>query len=343
MDILQKIFNKTFKLVMSEFNGQIDSEKIKQITENVINTTIPKLTENLLTKLKKSSLEMLKSRRELSDKFVVNNYNRWSKGFDLFEMLIVMCSEAGESFSINNRPNEQDSNYSLVDTLIRLHARGCHISSEILCLLKNGYADGAHTRWRALHEVVSTAYFIQKHGEKAAIRFLDHEIIESYKGMLQYHKYENRLNIVPICQAELSECKASYDAILTKYGKEFKENYGWASIFLNNKRPNFSQIEADVGLDHMRPYYKWASHNVHANVKGITSKLGLCESNEDVLLVGQSNSGMTDPAHATAIALVQITSTLLISAEPSIDSIVTTKLIGIICDEIGDVFIQVDT
>ena len=125
------------------------------------------------------------------------------------------------------------------------------------------------------------------------------------------------------------------------HGSEFKETYGWACQFLGNKKPNFSQIEADVKLDHMRPYYKWASHNVHANVKGITSKLGLSETKEDILLVGQSDSGMTDPADATAIALSQITTTLL-NIEPNIDTIVTLKMILAITDEVGEAFIQAD-
>jgi hypothetical protein len=341
MDILQKAFNDALESALSELEEPIDDEKLEHVVNDVIALSLPEITSDILTTLKNSAPLMLKERRELSDDFVHRNYNRWSKGFDLLEMLIVMCTEAGENFNNHYRPHAVEIQDVVFDTVVRMHARACHISAEILCLLKNGYADGAHARWRALHEVVSTAYFIHKHGKEAAIRFLDHEIIESYKGMIQYNKYEGRLNVEPFSQTEVDDCKAIYDVVLEKYGKEFKESYGWASPYLDNKRPNFSHIEADVDLDHMRPYYKWASHNIHANAKGITNKLGLCESKEDILLVGQSNSGMTDPAHATAIALSQITTTL-INIEPSIDTIVTSKMIAAISDEVGDAFIQVE-
>jgi hypothetical protein len=43
-------------------------------------------------------------------------------------------------------------------------------------------------------------------------------------------------------------------------------------------------------LDYLRPYYKLASHNVHAQPKGILFKLGLVQ-NQDILLAGPSNYG----------------------------------------------------
>jgi hypothetical protein len=100
------------------------------------------------------------------------------------------------------------------------------------------------------------------------------------------------------------------------------------------KRATFAALEEAVNLDHWRPYYKWASQNVHANVKAIKNSLGLCEAVDDVLQVGPSNSGMTDPAHSTAISLSQLTCTLLFSAT-NIDGIVITKILLSLSDEIG--------
>ena len=138
-------------------------------------------------------------------------------------------------------------------------------------------------------------YFLLDHGNELSIRYLEHEVIESYKAMVQYNKYEPRLNIERFSEEELRECKMARDEALSKYGNEFKESYGWAAKALNNKRPNFSNLEEAVELDHLRPYYRWASQNIHANVHGIKNKLGLAEAKEEILLAGPSNSGMTDP------------------------------------------------
>ncbi len=71
------------------------------------------------------------------------------------------------------------------------------------------------------------------------------------------------------------------------------------------------------------------------------NRLGLCEAKADILLVGQSNSGMTDPAHAAAISLSQITITLLF-LEPTIDHIVIARIIQDYSDEVGNTFLRID-
>ncbi len=73
----------------------------------------------------------------------------------------------------------------------------------------------------------------------------------------------------------------------------------------------------------------------------INNKLGMCEATEDILLVGQSNSGMTDPAHSSAISLAQIT-TVLLNIEPNIDRLVILKIIVEMEKEIGEAFLQCD-
>jgi len=341
MDILQKAFDKALVSALKELEEPIDEEKIQEVVESTFNSTIPQMTEKVLKKLKESAPKMLLERRSLSAAFTERNMRRWSKGFDLLEMLIIMCTEAGDAFNKFYRPHAVKIQDIVFDVLVRMHARACHISSEILCLLKNGFADGAHARWRALHEVVATAFFIAKHGQQAAERFSAHEIVESWKGMGQHNRYKDRIKEKPFSEAEIDKCKSRYDKAIAKYGVDFGNPYGWASLFLSIKSPKFSDIEADVNFDHMRPRYKWASQNVHANVKGIRNKLGLCETKEDILLVGQSNSGMTDPAHATAISLSQVT-TVLLNIEPNIDRIVTLNMIMAIIDEVGDAFLNAD-
>lgn len=285
---------------------------------------------------------MLNERHNLSEEFIKRNISRWKDGFDLLETLIVVCTEAGEDFNKSYRPEAAETNDLVFDLVVRHHARACHISQEILCLLKSGYADAAHARWRALHEVTATALFIAKHGMECAERFYYHEVVDSYDGMLEHKKYEHRLQEKAASQQEIDDCKIEYDLLIKKYGKKFGGHYGWASyLFPNHRRVGFAAIEKNVELDHMRPYYKWASQNIHSGSKGTAQRLGLCEANEDILLVGQSNSGMTDPAHATAINLCQITIALLM-LDSNIDHVVIMKIIADYENEVGQAFLSVD-
>jgi len=336
-----EILHKEFLRVLDE-TTDINLDKLNEIEiENIMSKLTSNIANMLKDSLMKSEKEMLKERRKLSNQFMKDNIKRWDKAFDKLETLIVICTEAGEEFNKIHRSAVTETNL-LYDIIIRHHARACHISQEILCLLKSGYADAAHARWRVLHEVNTTAMFIKKHGDNCAERFYFHDIIESYDGMLEYKVYEDRLHEQTFTQKEINNCKKEYDSLIEKYGKKYADHYGWASyLFPNHRRVGFVSIEKDVGLDHMRPYYKWASRNIHSTAKGMRNRLGLCETKEDILLVGQSNSGMTDPAHATAISLCQITTTLL-TLEPTLDNIVILKIIYEYEKEVAKYFVNVE-
>ncbi|MDA3896208.1 MAG: DUF5677 domain-containing protein, partial [Desulfobacteraceae bacterium] len=290
----------------------------------------------------KSAKKMLKERRKIVRGFEKRNVKRWAKAFDILEIHIVICTEAGEEFNSSYRQAAAEGNDLVFDIVVRLHARACHIAQEILCLLKSGFADAAHARWRALHEVNVTAMFIAKHGQDCAERFYFHDIVDSYDGMVEHKKYEDRLQEKAPSQDEIDSCKVEYDELIARYGKKFGDHYGWASsLFPSHRRVGFTAIEKNIGLDHMRPYYKWASQNIHSGSKGMSNRLGLCEAKEDILLVGPSNSGMTDPAHATAISLSQITCALLM-LEPTLDHIVIMKITDEFQKDVGDVFLKIE-
>lgn len=338
MDTFHDILLERIDSLFNERADLADDFDIEEMIDNLI----PKVSIIVKESLVSSANTMLKEHRSLSNEFVERNISRWAEAFDLLETLIVICTESGEEFNRSYRPQAVSEDDLVFDLVVRHHARACHIANEILCLLKNGFADAAQARWRALHEVAATAMFIAKHGKECAERFYYHEVVDSYNGMLEHKKFEHRLQAKGPTVEEIAECKVQFDLLIKKYGKKYADNYGWASdVFPNHNKVGFGAIEKDVQLDHMRPYYKWASQNIHTGSKAMRNRLGLCETDEDILLVGQSNSGMTDPAHATAISLMQITVTLLF-LKPTFDHIVFSKIVQDYSHEVGDVFLKID-
>ena len=340
MDILQNIFEKVLNDALEETKKELSAEEIEGSISDIIKHTIPDIAKSIITSLKEQSIKKIELDRSDMAGFVDRNIKKWKNGFDSLEMFIAVCLEAGSEFNNLNRPQAVDDQNVIFDVVVRLHARACHISSEILWLLKGGFPDAAQARWRALHEVVVTALILLDHDNDLAVRYVEHEVVECYKGMLQYNKYEPRLNVEKFSEEEIAECKQAYDEALEKYGKQYKGGYGWASEALNNPRPNFFNLEEAVGLDHLRPYYKWASQNIHANVHGIKNQLGLVEEKEDILLAGQSNSGMTDPAQLTSLSLMQI-SVGMLEMYPNIDSLVIQYIIEELSNEVGELFWEV--
>src|SRR5206468_2797969 len=78
---------------------------------------------------------------------------RWGKGFDLLRMLLTICRELGQDSAKRLRKSRAHKNRVLRSLMVRLHARACQITAEIITLMENGFADGAMARWRTLYEV----------------------------------------------------------------------------------------------------------------------------------------------------------------------------------------------
>jgi hypothetical protein len=319
------------------------NEKVSKITSKVVPKLTAEAAKTIYRNLKKSY--PLQKQQHASDllPFYMDIEKDWGKAIDLLEMLCFLASEAGSNFNNEFRASAAARKDFVFEVLSRLHARSCQITSEIILLLRHGFADGAHARWRTLHEISLFGNFIKKHGNNVAERYLYHDAIESYKAGLSFQKHCETLGYQKLNDEEFGAIKTKYDFCIKKYGIQFKNKYGWAAVAIKKDNPNISDIELDVGLAHMRPYYRMASHNIHANPKGIKFRLGLLPDKEDVLLAGPSNLGMTDPGHCTAISLLQITTTLLASIEPNLDRLVVLTILSNLEGEIGAAFIKAET
>ena len=219
------------------------------------------------------------------------------------------------------------------------HARGCQMSRAILALLRSGFADDAHARWRSLHELATVSSFISKHGDGVAEKYLLHDVVQRWKLARAYKEYEVRAKLDPLTQTEMDDIEDEYRSVIAKFGKEFVEDYGWAASALGIKRPTLLNIEKDVELDHLRPYYQMANHNVHGNSHAAFFKLGGFGPDRRIHLAGPSNMGLADPGHGAALSLVHITGAL-VQTVPTIDSLTEWMVLDLLQHETGEAFLQ---
>jgi hypothetical protein len=315
--------------------GEFDSglpQMMEAISEKVSSSLLRQLKRDGPTFLKESDRERLA--------FQVRLAKTWRKAFYLIELFLAVALQSGADFNQEEHPSTSPVSGDVVYVLTRLHARACQVSAEIIALLKAGFADGAHARWRTLHEIAVVSTFVANHGGETACRYLAHEAVESNKAATQYQRHCHAIGYEPLDPKEIAEIRKRYDAALQRFGKEFGSSYGWAAYALKKLKPTFSDIEQDVKLDTLSPFYRLASHNVHANPKGISVKLGLGPSVGKVLLAGPSNTGMADPAQGAALSLLQTTSALL-GTRPNLDGIVVMKMLGKLEMEIAKIFTDI--
>ena len=336
-DSLVNIFIKRLKKSGKSID---DIGNLSVLLSEVITKASKESTVPILNSLKSNAPKMLKERNKELKTFRERLNTKWKKPLNLLEMFLVISIEAGESFNSEYREEASKEEDFVFDTLVRLHGKACLIGNEIIVLLRSGFPDGAHSRWRTMHEISVIGSFIKKHGNEVAEKFLLHEGIESYKEMLVYKEYAEFLGYPALSTMEEENIIQIKRSLCERFGRNYYNNYGWASETLSTDNPNFSDIEKSIDLNHLRPYYKLASHHVHCNSKGVLFKLGLFPLQHDILLIGPSNYGLTDPAHGMAISLTQITASLL-TLKPNINGILVLQTLLKLEQEIGEEFLRV--
>ena len=336
----QEILDSTLSDIFADKEYEKDLEDLDGKVSRVISEVADEAAEGMLVTIKgeffSGNLEKVKEdRRQFEER--LNGI--WGKPLDLLELFVILATEAGTDFNGEFGNDAVGSGDAVFAALIRLHARACQISSAILTLLRSGYADDAHARWRSLHEIAVVASFISKHGKDLAERYLFHERVQQYKLACEHQEFCDRYSDESLSQEGFDSLKREFDRLIDRFGKPFKEDYGWAASVLRPARPTFRAIEEHVNLDHLRPLYKIASDNVHANSHGANYRLGLYLAQEKVLLAGPSNARLADPGHANAVSLNQVTTTLL-ATRVSLDTVVVMKILKKLVDEIGETFLQ---
>lgn len=335
-------FIKNAELTLAEEDVDLAEERLTDFLSNRLPETFQTIADEaavpVLKTLRKTWPAQARYQRHLRRGFNQQLRRRWAKGIDLLRMMLTISRELGESINSQLRSQTHHKQPHLVDALTRLHARACQVTEEVVCLLSDGLADGAMARWRTLHEISTVASLLCKHGEQLAERYVDHQVVESYKATQDYRACSGKLGYEPMTNEEFQEVTQTYESVCSKHGSGFSDQYGWALPALDTKRSSVQAIERAAGLDHLRAHYRMASHNVHANPKGVYFRLGLINERH-ILLAGPSDAGLADPGDCTAISLLQVTAALN-TVYCNLDSLVALKILQWLSHEIGDAFSQ---
>jgi hypothetical protein len=315
-----------------------DPDELSGQVATVLKSALPQLTEIMVASLDQRAHDALVDNQASRAAFETRLAGRWGRALDLTEQLWIAAHEAGAEFNARNRPQAAQEQDVAFEVLTRLHARGCQIASEVLALLRSGHADGAMARWRSLHETAVVALFIHRHGGDVANRYLLHEVVESARGAREYNEHAAVLGLDPIDEDELTAMAKERDALVERFGAAFAGPYGWAADVVAPNRATLAAIERHAGLEHLRPYYRLASHGVHANPKAAMFRLGL-RPGENLLLAGPSNAGLADPGHATCISLNQLTVALLMH-KVSLSNVLLASALAVIVDRAGDAYLE---
>lgn len=242
----------------------------------------------------------------------------WTNALQSCELVIYQAARCGEQFMSLRSQDDRPRAYKF-EALLGLHSNAVRISKEILCLLRSGYANGAHARWRSLYEYAVIADFVAKEADDIAERFLDHEIVKAYEQMQSCQRHCELANEPFPEQNEMDSIKRQVDAVGSKYGQDFLGQFGWAKPGLQRRNPgrkggvNFEDIENATDMELWRSPYKLASHAVHPTAFSLGFDMGLDGRNE-VDRVRPTSFGLAEPGVETVSSLLLVTDALTLGA-----------------------------
>jgi Family of unknown function (DUF5677) len=316
-----------------------DTAQLERITQNTIEK-LPDIIERLSREMSRMMVERYvsewKQSRYLEERdirFFRDDLERlWGASLDALRILLLACEQGCQLAAERHNNSKARKGRATKSVLIRLHARACQVSSEIITLLENGYADGAIARWRTLHEISIVALVISDGGDDLARAYIEHEIIEIKRAHDRYMIDHETLGLSAPTKRETARIDRQYHLAVQKYGSSFGTEYGWAASYLKLKRPRFIDLQDIAKRIEMHSYYKMASYNVHASSRGLTHRMtdGL---NNEGLITGYSNAGLEEPGVQTAMSLTLITSAAVDYGRSAIDQAVYLQALMTMRDE----------
>lgn len=313
---IQKLISenrKVFKGTESEFDEYIN-EKLPKIIEELLQGIWDELYEYSFDK----ENDLRKHQKEINEKINKN----YGNGIWLLESFIEMnCQVSISTYDKYIKIFDTYEDQLKLDTLISLHVRACQIANEIRVLVSNGFADGAMSRWRTLHEICVTFLFLYDNDTKITEMYQDYHVIERWKKAKEYQENCEFLDMDKFSKEEMGFIESERKDVLEEYGKEFGQSYGWTMEILPKGRRNIREMEKLVKQDHHRAVYTWASENVHSGVSGINKRLGLREEQENFLLPGANDYGFLDPVQYMTVSLTTMSETFLNMEDSSMSRI----------------------
>lgn len=339
MEILHRTLERTIAS-LSKAKG-LGTDQVDALVEDSYRSWIEDLADVIHTELQESSKGMLAEEGRHAKEFERRNRRRWKLPLDQLKIMVSIVEESAEGLVAEWNKKHRDDPYTF-GALNHLCVRSLMLTREIVCLIEGGFADGALGKWRSLHETAVSACFIAAHDERTAEKFMASFTFKSKKAMMQCNEYAERANLEPFSDLDMQAADKGCRELELRLGTGLGDDFGWARETLNTKaKTTLLDLERNTGLDHWRPRYRWSSQNVHAGYRPPFSSLGMAEANAPMHLTGQSNSGMVDPIHMTAISLL-ITASSFLTRWSNVDRLVVTRILDRISRDIGPLAVKVE-
>lgn len=272
--------------------------------------------EQLAATLQRRAPQMLRDHRAVQRGMHRRMRAMWGPAFDAFYELYVCVEELGSDLQ---QLHGADSD-PLVEALLALHARACLVLAEIHALMIQGFPLGAWARTRSLHETAILATLLADHGREPETsdlgeRFIRHAVVDQARDLLELAVRGG----VDVDDAELARVRDERDRVVSRYGRMFAKDYGWARALFpslgQKERLTFERLEelAETGLDRLD--YRLGGHHIHSSAWTVVLNL-VPRGGRVYRLTGPTNVGFGEPASVALASMLACTSATIYGVTP---------------------------
>jgi hypothetical protein len=272
---------------------------------------------------------------------------RWGHAFQVYEAVTYAAYELGARFNdFSNRADEpRNSDEVSANLVVLLHGRACTTATEVLCLMRDGFPNGAAARQRTLHELAVIISLLVDYADQGLVeRYADYSYVEQYQDACVYQEQAYAIERMPLSADEFAAIEKDYQDVLQKHGQDFRKRNQWAApLFPPGHDITFAKLETVAGLGHLRPFYRLANHEVHAGARAAVLNLHASDRYWSIGAGARSDADFGEVGHAALISLVQATVPLMKDSEwfgEDPDIVLQMQVLLRMLDDAGKAFLR---
>ena len=197
---MEKNSDNNFGAVVSEIIDSLtqaatDALPETEITEDkIIELSVEMrhmVADSMLEYLEDHFLEEVEAEQSERDLYIKHLYSIWGRGLSWMWQHYEKCSDVCEGYGwCINQETVVSDRCNVFEALRAIHGKALLVYAEIICLLENGYPDGACARFRSLYELWAVAEFLDKDTDEIARAYIESENSKS-KREADHYKWAN--------------------------------------------------------------------------------------------------------------------------------------------------------
>lgn len=246
-----------------------DPDRVIEVAGEALVTSTLEIAPRVTASFLKEVPRLLRAEKKRRKNVRRQIRNKWGHELDGFVVLRTACREATVEFGDDVRDEANAERDHVFEVLERVSSLSLRIASEVLHLCTNGLPSAAMARTRSLHELTVTAWIIGEYGRRPeyadlAERYLMHPEIGEYPAALRLSKSNEEPDELKMSPEDLARLEGRFHALLAKYGKPFRREWGWAApLFEDANDCHLSGLERLADAEGLRAQYAESSGLVH--------------------------------------------------------------------------------